>query len=71
MMKSKDEKFRLYTELDLKNAYWEGIIDKTSFFAVIAAALLVTSVVATIAGKLVPPILEAAFNPTIPNEVNN
>lgn len=70
-MEDKDNELRLYTELDLKNAYWEGIRDKTSFLALIVAALLVTSVVATVVGKVIPPILEAVFNSTIPNEVNN
>ena len=57
-----------YNELDLKNAYWEGIKDKTSFLAVIIAALLAASVVGSVVGKVIPPILEFVFKPTIPVE---
>lgn len=60
-----------YNESDLKKAYLEGMNDKASFLVVIIAGLITTSVVGSILGRLVPPVLEAIFKPTVSVEEGN
>lgn len=64
-MEDKDNELRVYTELDVKKAYFEGVKDKTSLLAVIFIAFLTTSVVGSIVGEAIPLILEVVFKPTI------